>query len=104
MNIPADVEVRRSNGRGKDGKTYYFIRPFAECFNRSRKVSGWTSQEINDKIEKVIAKWYSPRVILYQIEGTIIGSNSKENALKEWWRVCEIEKIKQLTEVELLNP
>lgn len=88
-----DIQIRKSNGLGKYGKSYYFIRPLAECGNRSRKVGGINYQEIQPKIDKVIAKWYSPRVILYLVADMVIGSNSKENALKEYWRVCHPNDI-----------
>jgi len=106
MNYPPDVKVTKSNGLGKGGKTYYYIRPLAECHNRSRKVSGFTYQEIQEKIEKTIAKWYAPMVILYEVDGHIIGSNSKWNALEEYWRRCDIEdaKAKKQFEVKIYAP
>lgn len=91
--LQQDITITQSNGRGKGGKSYYFIRPLAKCDNRSRKVGGFNYQEIQPKIDKVIAKWYFPIVILYQVEDMVIGSNSKENALKEYWRVCDPNDI-----------
>lgn len=96
-----DIQIRRSSGRGKGGKSYCFIRPFATCDNRSRKVGGYTSLEIEGKIAKLIAKWYFPVVILYKVDGLIIGSNSKENALKEYWRVCDRADIGVIKNVEV---
>lgn len=32
-------------------------------------------------------------VIYYEINGKVIGSNSKENALKEYWRICELSEV-----------
>jgi len=97
-----DIKIHTSAGRGKNGKMYKGVRPLADCFNRSRKVGGYNHQEIQAKIDKVIEKWFSPKVILYRVDGHVIGSNSKENALKEYWRVCEKEKIKQHFEVEII--
>lgn len=97
-----DIVIHISNGRGKNGKVYKTIRPLAKCFNRSRKVGGYSTQELKEKTEKVINKWFSPKVILYKVDGEIIGSNSKENALKEYWRVCDVWKIKQHFEVEII--
>lgn len=96
-----DVKITRSNGRGKGGKSFYFIRPLSECNNRSRKVGGFNYQEIQPRIDRLIAKWYSPRIILYQVADMVIGSNSKENALKEYWRVCERKNIGVNKEVEI---
>ncbi len=107
MTHQSDIKVTKSNGLGKGGKTFYYIRPLTECHNRSRKVSGFTHQEIQEKIEKVITKWYSPIVVLYEVDGHIIGSNSKENALKEYWRICELAdaKAKKMFDVKVLtNP
>ena len=102
MGYQEDIKIERSNGRGKGGKISFFIRPVANCLNRSRKVSGWPGSDIQDKIDKCVRKWFSPKVILYEIEGSIIGSNSKENALKEYWRVCDIKDINKQFEVKQL--
>lgn len=99
-----DIKISRSNGNGKGGRISYFIRPAAECLNRSRKVSGWPGNDIQEKIDKCVSKWFSPMVILYEIEGSVVGSNSKENALKEYWRRCEKEDINKQFEVKLLQP
>lgn len=89
MSTLIDVERKPSQGCGKDGRRAIYLRPDCECFNRSRKVSFWTDEEAEQKIQKLVAKWYSPEINRYIIEGKVIASNSEENALKEWWRVCE---------------
>lgn len=96
------ISIRQSNGYGKNGKVSYYIRPLQECLNRSRKVSGFTYAEIEEKKRKLINKWYSPIVIYYKIDSHIIGSNSKENALKEYWRVCELSDIGKEFQVNTL--
>lgn len=86
---PEGVKIDTSNGRNSFGGIVKYIRPAGECINRSRKVSGLTGKEVSEKVEACIKRWYSPMVIYYQIEGVVIGSNSKENALKEFWRICD---------------
>lgn len=103
MNTQDDILVQKSNGFGKSGRMIKFIRPKEPCFNKSRKISGYTPDEIRQKEENTIRKWFSPRIILYRIEGHIIGSNSKENALKEYWRVCDIDKVGHQFEVEIIG-
>ena len=95
-----ELKITRSNGNGKGGKTFYYVRPIYDCFNRSRKVSGFTYREIHEKLDKLIETWYSPKIILYEIQGHTIASNSKENALKEFWRVCELTDVKKPFEVK----
>lgn len=97
-----DIKIQKSNGFGKNGQLNYFIRPVADCMNRSRKASGFNYPI--EKIDNLIRKWYYPKVILYNINGMIIGSNSKENALKEFWRVCEKDIIGIPLPVKLFNP
>lgn len=101
--VPGYISVVHSKGKGKDGKRYVNLRPKQECFNRSRKVGGFNDKELWDKMEEVIIKWYAPAIVLYKIDGKIIGSNSEENALKEWWRVCEIEFIGVSFPVTVVN-
>jgi hypothetical protein len=96
-----DLQIRISNGRGAGGKTYYYIRPKEKCYNRSRKISGFTSQEIQEKLAACISKWFFPKVILYKVDGRVIGSNSKENALKEYWRICDLADAKSKKQFEV---
>lgn len=91
------VEITRSNGFSKNGGQYYYLRPSVKCDNKSRRV-------LEDRIVANINKWFSPDILLYKINGSIIGSNSEENALKEYWRICDEADIKKQFPVELLNP
>lgn len=83
---PDHVDVRFSNGRGRSGQQYAFIRPALKCFNRSRRCRV-------DQIELVIEEHF-PVVNYYKIDGEIIGAKNEEFALKEYWRVCAIEDCK----------
>lgn len=96
------LSIQRSNGNSRGGKSVYYIHPAQPCSNKSRKVSGYTYKEIQEKLEKVCKTWYAPIVIYYKIEGFIIGSNSKANALKEYWKICAIEDIGKGFEVKSL--
>lgn len=78
------IKIENSNGLGKGGRVVYYVRPLQQCFNRSRKFKGFTHFELTEKKDKLIKKWYAPMVIYYEVDGHIIGSNSKENALKEY--------------------
>lgn len=93
MKFQDDIKIEASRGFGKANKERYYVRPIWECFNRSRSVSGYSRKEIEEKIEKLIKKWYAPEIILYEINGLLIGSNNESNALKEYWRVCEQKDI-----------
>jgi hypothetical protein len=83
-----DVSVCYSRGRGKGGRRANFIRPADNCFNKSRRVTGFTDEELDEKIIATVKKWYYP-MKYYKVDNHIIGSNSEENALREYWRVCE---------------
>lgn len=98
----SDIKIEKSNGSNSFAGAIYFVRPLADCMNRSRKVSVRPGESATEKIEKVIAKWFFPKVIIYNLNGWKIGSNSKENALKEYWRVCAEEEIGKTTEVTQL--
>lgn len=88
-----NIVIRRSNGRSGSGKKALYIRPSLDCANRSRKITGWNYYELQEKLNKVCEKWYAP-MIYYEVNGDIIGSNSKQNALKEYWKVCSLEDSK----------
>lgn len=100
--IPTFIDACYSSGSGAYGNRYLYLRPNFECFNKSRRVGGY-QEEVLAKAEKVIEKWYYPAIQLYVIDGHVIASNSPDNALKEYWRVCDWGKRKQIFEVELLN-
>jgi hypothetical protein len=98
-NIYSGVKIIHSNGRGKSGKIVVFIRPDKDCFNNSRKVTAFSVMELNNIIARTVNKWYNP-ITYYVINGDIIGSNSEQNALKEYWRVCRKEDIGKAFPVE----
>ena len=100
--IPTYVDAKMSAGSNSFGGQYVYLRPNYECFNKSRKVGGMRN-EVWDKVYKTISKWYAPGINLYMVDGHIIGSNNEENALKEYWRVCDWDKRKQVFEVTLVD-
>ena len=89
MDKEIEIKIINSNGRGKNGKKHVYIRPDFECFNMSRKASGFDNRELNESINNVLRKWYQPKLFVYDIDNHVIVSNSEENALREYWRVCD---------------
>lgn len=89
-----DIKIGRSYGRNKLGAPVFFVRPSEKCFNRSRRFVGY------DKMYKGIDKWFSPTITYFVIDDRIIGSNTAMNALREYHRVCEKEKIGKYFEVK----
>lgn len=102
--IPTYVNARYSNGNGMAGMQYAYLRPNYECMNKSRRVGAFYSKELWEKAEKVVLKWYYPKIILYKIDGLTIASNNEINALKEWWRICEKKFVGIPFPVTLANP
>jgi len=100
--IPTYVDACYSAGSGAYGNRYLYLRPNFECFNKSRRVGGY-KDEVLSKAEKVIRKWYYPSIHLYSIDGHAIASNCPENALKEYWRVCDYNKRNIKFDVTLLT-
>lgn len=100
--MPSFIHAYWSHGSGQYGKKYLILHPNVDCFNKSRKVSGFKDGEVFEKAEKVINRWYHP-LSIYEIDGRVIASNSEQNALKEYWRVCSYEKIKKQFEVKLIS-
>jgi hypothetical protein len=94
------LRIERSNGQGKGGSSVYYIRPAQTCSNRSRKVRGFVHLEIKAKTKKLIYKWFAPMVIYYEVNGVVIGSTSKENALKEYWRICDRNDVGKIFQVK----
>lgn len=99
---PDRVKVQYSAGRGKSGRLAAYIRPAGYCFNRSRRISAANMDELNEKIEQLINRHF-PTVNYYEVDGFVIGAKDKEFALKEYWRVCDREKIKKHFEVKLIE-
>ena len=83
MTDVSGIHVLRSHGLSKTGAPIFFVRPANMCFNRSRRFVGY------DKMAKGIVKWFAPEVKYWEIDGYILGSNSEENAVKEWNRVSD---------------
>lgn len=83
-----NIKITHSNGLGKGGKMFVFIRPDFDCMNRSRRVGAYTSEELKEVVAKCIAKYYTP-LKQYMVDGHIIGSNNEKNALREYWKVCD---------------
>lgn len=89
------IEITCSYGRGKSGRKYAYIRPAKKCRNRSRRCS-------RDKIAACIERHF-PVVYYYHVDGFVIGAKDPQSALKEYWRVCEKEKIGKVFEVTLVS-
>ena len=89
MSETIEIKVTRSNGRGKYGKMAAYIMPDVKCNNRSRKVTAYDIQELREKAQKCIDKYYSPVVCLYEIDGLTIASNNEQNAASEYRRICD---------------
>lgn len=88
-----ELKIEKSNGRGKLGMQAVYIRPDYYCFNKSRKAKAYSNEDLQNKINNIIRKWYSPQLFVYEIDGETIVSNNEYNALKEYWRVCNRNKI-----------
>ena len=96
------VSVCFSRGRGRGGRRANFIRPAEDCFNRSRRVTGFTDEELDQKIIATVKKWYYP-MRYYIVDGHLIGSNDEMNAMKEYWRVCEKDYVGIIMRVTLAD-
>lgn len=96
------ININFSIGKGKGGKKYAYIRPKANCFNRDRKVGGFTKNELRVQIIKCIEKYYFP-IRYYELENHIIGANNEDNALKEYWRVCDLKDVGKQFVIKNIN-
>lgn len=81
------VPVTISQGHGKYGKQYAYIRPSKPCANRSRRV------EVHE-VEKWIRIIY-PKVHYWRVGGLVIGAKDEDQAWREYWRVCERSQIRK---------
>lgn len=88
ISIPSNIDFFYSKGSGKGGKRYIYLSPRGDCGNKPRRV-----EAMQEKVDKVVNKWYSPSILFYKVDNRVIGSNSEENALREYWRICEKELI-----------
>jgi len=95
------MEIRRSDGRSKNGAQVFYVRPSQDCANKSYRIKCFTRLEYNEKLAKIEKKIKPER--LYLVDGYKIVACSPHQALKEYWRVCERSKIKQQFEVINLN-
>ncbi len=89
------IKIDHSAGIGKNGKRYVYVRPACQCSNKSRRV------EIGS-LSTLILRHY-PVVNYYIVDGHTIGAKSAKNALLEYWRICEREKVGKDFEVEFLH-
>lgn len=87
--------IKYSNGRGKNGQQYAYLRPSKKCSNRSRRV-------LVRNIQKAIDKHFS-EVNYFWIDGLIIGAKNDQFALKEYWRVCNKKYIGKHREIKQLD-
>jgi len=87
------VTISYSNGRGKYGQQFAYVRPSGKCSNRSRRCAA-------DKVQDVVSKHF-PVVNYYKINGWIIGAKNENFALKEYYRICDVADIGKSFEVVL---
>jgi hypothetical protein len=86
-----NIMITTSRGNSKFRFVIY-IRPHADCFNKGRRITAQSKEELDEKIKDMANKWYTP-LIIYRVDNHRIASNSEENALREYWRVCEKEVV-----------
>lgn len=89
------VEVTYSRGRGRSGTEYAYLRPAGKCFNRSRRVRA-------DRVDSCM-KIHFPHINYYLVDGHVIGAKDENFALREYWRVCERNKIGKQFPVSLIT-
>jgi len=90
------ISIIYSNGKGRLGRRFAFIRPTGNCRNKSRRC------HVHD-IQKVVDKYF-PVVNYYSIDGLIFGAKDERFALREYWKVCEIQNKGKQFEVKLTQP
>jgi hypothetical protein len=93
VDVLDQLDRYRSRGRTKLGIPVFYVRPKEACENRSRKFVGY------HKMNKGIERWFAPEVKYFLVDGHLIGSNNPKNALREYHRICEKEKIGRQFEV-----
>lgn len=96
------VHIKNSAGYGKNGMLSAYVRPLKDCFNKSRKVSSPADFDLKLRLAKCIYKWYTP-MHYWNINGHIIGSNTKDNARLEWRRVCNKKDVGKSVEIILIE-
>lgn len=91
----ATLIIEKSNGRTKTGELIYFVRPAGKCHNRSWRVKA-------NKVSEFCRKKFS-NVSYFRVNGLVIGASSEENAVKEYYRICEKSKIGKPVDVKTIN-
>lgn len=74
------VKITYSAGRGKNGKCFAYVRPNFPCLNRSVRVDC-------DSLDSYMKNIGS--MLKFLVNGAVIGAESKEKALKEYYKVCD---------------
>lgn len=112
--VTKHLVITQSKGSGRNGKMYCFVSAEAPSVNadvskghRPRRVGGYTTEELNQSVRAIAKKWFFPLRYFLVTDGDKnywVASNSEENALKEYWRVCEVQDIgKEFPVTELLT-
>lgn len=91
------MEIRRSDGRARNGAQVFYIRPSQDCANKSYRLKAFTLSEYNEKLAKIEKKIKPEKLFL--IDGYRIVASTSQQALKEYWRTCEKSKIGKIFEV-----
>lgn len=81
------VKVTYSNGRGKYGRQYAYIRPAKPCDNAGRRV-------LASNVSKSIERHFNP-CYYWNVGDCLIGANSEDAAWKEYWRICKRSEIRK---------
>lgn len=81
------VKTERSSGKSKAGIPIFYVRPAISCYNKSRRYVGY------QKMNAGIKRWYYPKVRYFLVDNYLIGANKEKNSLKEYWRICDTDKI-----------
>ena len=89
-----DITITYSEGRCKGAQRYAYIRPAEDCHNKSHRVKADIAT-VNDFINRNF-----PVVKYFLVDGHVIGAKDDRAALKEYWRICEVSKIRQEFEVK----
>lgn len=85
------MKIEKSIGRTKSGAQVYYLRPDGECINRSYRITCIDEDEYKAKVSK-IEKKIKPE-IQWLIDGYKVIANNSNQALREYWRVCDKSKI-----------
>lgn len=89
--IMENLKIERSNGSGKYGQVFYYVRPAGKCSNRSMRFAA-------DKLDTGI-KTHFPNVNYYMIQGLTIAAKNESFAIKEYRRICDLKDIGKKVDV-----